>query len=294
MTPPVWRGRHVPCVASYEVPMSQNLQIAGLEVSQLDLGAFAARICSEAQNKKCFSVFTLNLDHIVKLKSDTAFREAYERARFISADGFPIVLAGRLKGHGLKRVTGSDVIDPVCALAASQGLPIYLLGSTDTVLETAVQRLKTRHPGLIVAGYHAPPFGFDPVSEAADDVVERVRKSGAAICFVALGAPKQELFADHASQAGPGPAMLCIGAGLDFIAGKQARAPALAQRLGAEWLWRLATDPRRLARRYLSCLVTFPFFLMEETLAERAKRRSRDRSGRNTELSLEDRKLNEP
>ena len=243
--------------------------IAGVKVSQLDVATFAREICAEAASRKSFSVFTLNLDHIVKLKKDATFRRAYSRARFVSADGFPIVIAGRLKGYGLKRVAGSDLIDPVCEVAAEQEQSVFFFGSTEAVLQTSIARLRARHPNLKYAGHFAPPLGFDPLSPAADLAMQRIRHSGAAICFVALGAPKQELFADQASKVGDGPAMLCIGAGLDFIAGKHKRAPRILQCVGAEWLWRLASDPRRLARRYLSCLAMLPFFLVEEAFGRR-------------------------
>src|SRR5262249_6753172 len=84
--------------------------------------------------------------------------------------------------------------------------------------------------------------------------------SGADICFVALGAPKQELFADYAKSILPTVSFVCIGAGLDFIAGAQVRAPGWMQRWNLEWLWRAASDPQRLLYRYLLCMGAMPGF----------------------------------
>ena len=94
---------------------------------------------------------------------------------------------------------------------------------------------------------HSPGRGFDPYSAEADDAIERVRASGARLCFLALGSPRQEIFAARCLDRIPGIGLLCIGASLDFIAGTQVRAPRLAQRMGLEWFWRAVLNPKRLA-----------------------------------------------
>jgi exopolysaccharide biosynthesis WecB/TagA/CpsF family protein len=90
-----------------------------------------------------------------------------------------------------------------------------------------------------------------------------IKNSGAGICFVALGAPKQEIFSDRCAQEMAGISFICIGAGLDFLAGHQRRAPEFFQKTGLEWLWRVLNNPRRLARRYLECLFVFPGVLLD-------------------------------
>ena len=100
-------------------------------------------------------------------------------------------------------------------------------------------------------------MGFDPASDAARQAMERVGNSGAALCFLALGAPKQELLAQIGRKTCPHTGFLAIGAALDFIAGHQQRAPRWMQRLGLEWLYRLAHQPRRLAGRYARSALIF-------------------------------------
>ena len=101
--------------------------------------------------------------------------------------------------------------------------------------------------------------------------IATIGKSGADICFVALGAPKQELFADYGKRLLPNISFVCIGAGLDFIAGAQVRAPSWMQRWGLEWLWRAASDPQRLLRRYLLCMGALPGILARAALVPRRR-----------------------
>ena len=200
-----------------------------------------------------FTLFTLNLDHLVKRHRDSAFRAAYARATLVSADGWPVAAAARRQGAQVERVTGADMILPVCEAAAREGVPIYLFGSSTASLAAACASLKVRFPALDIRGAEAPPMGFDPTSATAHDMAERIAASGARLCFVALGAPKQELFSDAMAARFPGIGFLCIGAALDFVSGQARRAPWAIRAIGAEWAWRLAAEPRRLAGRYGEC-----------------------------------------
>ena len=206
-----------------------------------------------------FAVATLNLDHVVKLRSDAAFRAAYARHSHVTADGNPIVWFSRLAGQpevGL--IPGSELIEPVAALAARNDTPVALLGATEPALAAAAAALESRHPGLRVVLQLAPPMGFDPEGDSAINAIDTISKSGARVVFLALGAPKQERFAARALQALPNVGFLSIGAGLDFLAGTQRRAPAWVRAIAAEWLWRMLLNPRRLAARYGACLLLLP------------------------------------
>lgn len=215
-------------------------------------GAVDAAI-GRAREHRGFRLFTLNLDHLVKRRDDAAFRAAYDGADFVSADGAPVAALARRQGAAIERTTGADLVDPLCAAAAREGIPVALFGSSQQTLDMSAQRLRERHPGLVIAHAEAPPYGFDPTSPAAEEAGMRIAASGARIVFVALGAPKQEFFAAHLAQRTPGLGFVCIGAALDFIAGTQTRAPRLVQALGLEWAWRLLGNPSRMARRYLLC-----------------------------------------
>jgi N-acetylglucosaminyldiphosphoundecaprenol N-acetyl-beta-D-mannosaminyltransferase len=251
--------------------LSSDAVIEGLKVSDLPLAETAAHICAAAGSEAAQNVFTLNLDHVVKLRKDTRFRKAYGRADLITADGFPIVIACRLQGKRVSRVAGSDLIVPISAEAARSGKSIYLFGSNLQVLIKASRFLRECNPGLTIAGIFAPPQGFDPASEAARHCIETIGNSGTDLCFVALGAPKQELFADLGKSLLPNVSFVCIGAGLDFIAGAQVRAPRWMQRCGLEWIWRVAGDPQRLVYRYLLCIGALPRILARAALVPRRR-----------------------
>ena len=221
---------------------------------------------------KGFAIATLNLDHVVKMRRDPAFLRAYRAHSHVVADGNPIVWMSRLAGRDVGLVPGSELIAPVAALAARLGVPLAFLGSTAPVLALATERLKADYPGLQVAACVAPPFGFDPDSAAADALLDEIAGSGARICLLALGAPKQERLAARGLARHPGLGFLSIGAGLDFIAGHQTRAPVWVRKIAMEWLWRMLTNPRRLARRYLDCALVMPS-LAGQALAARGARK---------------------
>ncbi len=223
-------------------PPRPSLTVDGIEINIASLPQAVNSIVSAAQVGDNFSVCTLNLDHVVQLQQRADFRAAYRRARFVTADGFPIVVLSRLLGARIERTTGADLVEPVCQEARRRGLPIFFLGSTEPTLATSARRLSEQFKGLKVAGYLAPGPDFDPYSGEADHAIESIRASGARLCFVALGAPRQEVFAARCLDELNGTGMLCIGAGLDFIAGKQIRAPAITQKIGLEWAWRILTN----------------------------------------------------
>jgi N-acetylglucosaminyldiphosphoundecaprenol N-acetyl-beta-D-mannosaminyltransferase len=235
-----------------------NLTVNGVTINVPSITNAVASIVSAAQRGENFSVCTLNLDHVVKLQQRPDFRAAYHRAKFVTADGFPIVMLSRLLGTPIERTTGADLVEPLCREAGKNHLPIFLLGSDDHTLATTARRLAKRFKGLKVAGYYAPGSNFDPYSNDADIAIGNIRASGARLCFIALGAPRQELFAARCLDELDGTGMLCIGAALDFIAGTQARAPSVAQKYGLEWAWRMLRDPRRLGPRYARCAAVVP------------------------------------
>jgi N-acetylglucosaminyldiphosphoundecaprenol N-acetyl-beta-D-mannosaminyltransferase len=224
------------------------------------------RLADDAQKGEGFTIFTLNLDHLVKLRVDKVFRSAYLRAKYVTADGWPVVWLARRKGAFLERTTGADLVEPLCEEAAKKGVSVYFFGSSESSLKAASDYLLERYPDLKIAGSESPEYGFDPCSPEADAAIERIAKSGAGLCFLALGAPKQELFADRAYEQHGKTGYLCIGAALDFLAGHQQRAPEWMQKTGIEWFYRLATNPRRLVARYASSGLLFGEMVVRQVL----------------------------
>jgi N-acetylglucosaminyldiphosphoundecaprenol N-acetyl-beta-D-mannosaminyltransferase len=233
------------------------VEIEGQVITTRNLSDSVAAITQRLRDMRSFLVCTLNLDHLVKLRTDPDFRDAYAKAEIVMPDGFPIVAFARMEGVELERATGSDLIVPLCEEAARLGYPVYLFGSTFETLCVAGRRLCESIEGLLIAGVYAPPHNFEITSAVADEAIDVIGQSGARICLVALGAPRQELFSARAVDRTEGIAFLGIGASLDFIAGTQTRCPVLFRRLNLEWAWRAATNPRRLVPRYAACAALF-------------------------------------
>ena len=205
-----------------------------------------------------FTLATLNLDHVVKLRLSPKFRRVYKAHRFVVADGTPIVWLSRLADRPVDLIPGCELVLPLCELAARKDIPVALVGASEAALDRAAKRLKARVPELKIVMQHAPSWGFDPEGSEADACLADIRRSGARLCVVALGAPKQEIVAIRASKSMPGCGFVSVGAGIDFIAGTQHRAPEWMRRNSLEWFWRLATNPRRLFRRYTRCAMVLP------------------------------------
>jgi exopolysaccharide biosynthesis WecB/TagA/CpsF family protein len=245
---------------------------APVAVTVADRAALLADLGQRLAAGRGFSVATLNLDHAVKLGRDAAFRAAYAAHTHVTADGNPVVWLSRLAGQrAVTLVPGSELIVPVAELAARAGVPVAFFGATEASLAAAAQGLTAQVPGLDVVLRLAPPMGFDPDGAAADAAIRALGDSGARVVFLALGAPKQERFAARAQARLPAAGFLSIGAGLDFVSGAQVRAPAWVRAVAAEWLWRLADNPRRLGGRYAACLAALPGLTRRALAARRGR-----------------------
>jgi len=205
-----------------------------------------------------FALATLNLDHIVKLRRSGAFIDAYCSHDMVVADGNPIVWLSRLAGDPVELIPGSELVVPLCALAAQEGVAVALVGSTHDTLVRTSSALRARVPGVQVALCHAPSGVFDPGGVEAAGILADLNASSARLCFLALGAPKQELFAARGRREAPQIGFASIGAGLDFIVGRQMRAPRWVRAIAMEWLWRTLQSPRRMLPRYAACFAVLP------------------------------------
>ncbi|WP_416913427.1 WecB/TagA/CpsF family glycosyltransferase [Paracoccus sp. (in: a-proteobacteria)] len=205
-----------------------------------------------------FALATINMDHLVKLRRDRAFRAAYSAQDLVVADGNPIVWLSRMARRPLTLVPGSDMVMPLCQLAADEHVPVALVGSTDAALTAAADHIRARIPGIRIVSTIAPPMGFDASSEDAGRILRDIRASGARLAFLALGAPRQEMLAARGRKDTPEIGFASVGAGLDFLAGNQRRAPEWVRKVAMEWVWRMMSAPQRLLPRYARCIAILP------------------------------------
>lgn len=210
-----------------------------------------ARIDAFVENRAPHQVVTVNVDFLRLARERSTFRTALNAADLAVADGMPLLWAARLLGDPLpERVTGIDLIGACAELAARRGYRPFFLGAAPGVAAAAAAALRARTPGLTIAGTYAPPKGaFDADEDRR--MIDRVRAARPDMLFVALGAPRQdEWIHAHLAELDV-PVCMGVGGSFDLLAGHVRRAPTPVQAAGCEWLWRLAQEPHRLARRYL-------------------------------------------
>ncbi len=205
-----------------------------------------------------FALATINLDHLVKLRTSESYRAAYAACDLVVADGNPIVWLSRLAGQPVALVPGSDLLRPMLQQAARHRWPVGFFGSEPDVLRKAKDRLTAEIPGLSVVWTASPAMGFNPTGAEAQSALAAMRAAGVRLCILSLSAPRQEGFAAFAHDLAPDIGFCCFGAGLDFIAGQQRRAPRWMRALALEWLWRAVSAPRRLIPRYAACAAILP------------------------------------
>lgn len=211
-------------------------------------------------------VVTPNVQHVVEVHRDPKLRKLYDDATLCVCDSRILRFLARLAGIRLQLIAGSDLVEALFANVIRSGETVAVIGGSEALL----LRLQARFPDLLFQHF-VPPMGLRHNLEARRSAATFIATSGARFSLLAVGAPQQEMIAWEARELPNASGVaLCIGAGLDFLIGEQKRAPTQLQRLNLEWAHRLATNPRRLWRRYLvDGLEIFPIYIRW--------RRSRDR-----------------
>ena len=214
----------------------------------------------------CRYVVTPNVDHVVKLPTNSAMQLAYRDASLVVADGWPLVAASRWLGRPLpERVAGSDLVPAL--FTAGQSIPdfrVFLLGAAPGVGAVAAERIQERWPGVHVCGVLSPAPGFERDANQCAEIVNAINVAGANLLVVGLGAPKQEIWLQQYAPKLTVPVAIAAGATIDFFAGVQKRAPRWVQQLRMEWMFRLLSNPKRLASRYAYDAFVFPRLVMAE------------------------------
>jgi N-acetylglucosaminyldiphosphoundecaprenol N-acetyl-beta-D-mannosaminyltransferase len=233
------------------LPRPASADVLGIRVDATSYTDATERIITWALARESRTVAVATVNNVMLAHGDPRFRSAMRRADLVTPDGMPLVWALRLLGAKRSgRVAGPDLTPAILQRAAADGIPVGFYGGAPHVLERLSTWAEHRFPGLKVAFASSPPFR--PLTEAeASRAEDEIVESGARIVFVGLGCPKQELWMDDVRGR-----IQCVtvgvGAAFDFLTGTKRRAPRILQRLGLEWCFRLACEPRRLWRRYAS------------------------------------------
>jgi N-acetylglucosaminyldiphosphoundecaprenol N-acetyl-beta-D-mannosaminyltransferase len=253
------------CAAERSEPtVIDRVNILGVGAMPLNLGKAAATLERWRADGERKYVCLISVHGLVVAQRDPAIRSALNRSSMAAEDGMPLVWWSRLAGFAqARRVCGSDLLDTVCAYGLPRGYRHYFYGATPEVLGLLTERLRRRYPGLIVAGSHSPPFRPLTAAEDAEDIAT-INKASPDFVWVGLGMPKQEKWMVQHLGKIEATALIGIGAAFDFHAGTKPRAPTWMQRFGLEWAFRLMTEPRRLAHRYVIDNTLFVGYMLRQ------------------------------
>jgi N-acetylglucosaminyldiphosphoundecaprenol N-acetyl-beta-D-mannosaminyltransferase len=230
----------------------ERVNVLGVNVSAIDmdlaLGAIEEWIeCGDHQY-----ICVTGVHGVMESQRDESLRAIHNNAGLVTPDGMPLVWLSRLRGaKHVERVYGPDLMLACCELSIRHGWRHFIFGGTPGVPELLSDQLQRRYPGLKIVGTFSPPFR--PLTDREDEeVVRLINEAGPDIVWVGLSTPKQERWmAAHLNRL-RASVLLGVGAAFDFHAGLKRQAPRWMRRIGMEWCFRLAMEPRRLWRRYLT------------------------------------------
>ena len=229
---------------------SQRVSLLDIRFDSVELSEATSRVTTFVQSRQAAHVVTPNVDILLKAQRDPALARAIRSAQLVVADGVPLLWMARLQGTPLRgRVNGTDLTNKLLGEEApKREWRVAIVGGAPGVAQQAASEAARRWGTTVV-------FADGPTRAQMDDeggavVARSIRAAGADIAFFALDGGRQELWISR-NLAELGCVAIGVGSAIDFLAGTARRAPVRLQRLGLEWAWRLALEPRRLWRRYL-------------------------------------------
>jgi N-acetylglucosaminyldiphosphoundecaprenol N-acetyl-beta-D-mannosaminyltransferase len=239
-----------------------RVNVLGVGISVLNLRTAVAAMAEAVAARRKGYICVTGVHGVMEAQGDAGFKQILNQAFLCTPDGMPMVWAGKLNGQReMSRVYGPDLMLEVCAWSETSGCRHFFYGGAEGVAEKLVEKLRARFPKLPVAGTFTPPFrALDPGEEQA--LQEMIRAAKPDILWVGLSTPKQERFMAEYLPKLEVTLMVGVGAAFDFHSGRVKQAPYWMQRSGLEWFYRLCSEPRRLARRYLR---NNPLFVLKFT-----------------------------
>jgi biofilm PGA synthesis N-glycosyltransferase PgaC len=244
--------------------------LLGLSFDTVTMDTAVARCLEMCRGPRAsHTVITANASHLCMMRRDPELALACRAGHLTVADGMSVVWALRASGQrALERVAGVDLMAGLLAAAEANGLRVYFLGARREVVAALVERSRSRHPGLEIAGFRDGYFGVDDHLR----IVEEIRASGAHMLFVGMPSPFKETWCERYRTQLEVPVIVGVGGSFDVLAGFIKRAPRWVQSLGMEWFWRLLMEPRKLWKRYLTTNSEFIWHAGREIVARRLGR----------------------
>ncbi len=202
------------------------------------------------ENKNAY-VVTPNVDHIVKIETNNAFKKAYDEADLILVDGTPLMWISKWYGTPLKeKLTGPNLTERILGLAALKNYSVFFLGAAEGVAELAAIRMAKKYTGLNTVGCYSPLYGFERNPDEISHIIALINDVKPDILVIGMGSPKTEIFLNEYIPQMEVHVSLSIGAAIDFMAGKVTRCPNWVNKIGMEWFYRFIKEPKRMFKRY--------------------------------------------
>jgi N-acetylglucosaminyldiphosphoundecaprenol N-acetyl-beta-D-mannosaminyltransferase len=250
--------------------MTDRVNILGVGVSAIDMDMALATIQQWIAGRSPNYVCITGVHGVMESQYDAELRDIHNRAGLVTPDGMPLVWLSRLAGRRhVSRVYGPDLMLALSALSPARGYRHFFYGGGDGVADLLAARLSLAFPGLQVVGTCTPPFRSLNDDEERE-IIGRINASGADIVWVGLSTPKQERWMARFRSRLTAPVLIGVGAAFDFHAGLKKQAPLWMQRNGLEWAFRMMTEPRRLAGRYLRNNPRFVLRIAQQKLGLRS------------------------
>jgi len=235
---------------SDEMPLNR-LKFMNTYIDDVTLQEAVGHIECCIKNRIISQIITLNVDQIVRIEWDEYFRKICESCELLLVDGHPLMWIARFYGHPFQeKICGSDLVPILCEVALRKNFSVFLLGAEPGVARQAADKLQRKYPGLRIAGVYSPPFGFETDKAELGRIVRMLKASKADMLFVGMGVPKQDIFIYENMHKYQIPVSVSVGGTIDFIAGKQKRAPIWMRRAGLEWFYRFLSNPGKMFKRY--------------------------------------------
>lgn len=249
--------------------VTPSVNVLGVGISAVDLDGALRIITDWIDARERTYVCVTGVHGVMESQRDEGIRAIHNRAGLVTPDGMPLVWLSRSRGfRHVTRVYGPDLMLAACARSVERGDRHFFYGAGPGVPDLLARRLQQRFPGLQVAGGFSPPFR--PLTRAEDDqVVEMINAARPDIVWVGLSTPKQEMWMAEHRERLDASVLIGVGAAFDFHAGLKRQAPRWMQRSGTEWLFRLATEPRRLWKRYMTGNPKFVWLTLKQELGLR-------------------------
>lgn len=247
---------------------TNTVPVLGFDLASMGLSEAADWLVKQIKTSTQTRLSFLNAHCANVARDNWRYAAALRTSGAIFPDGSGVAMAAKLTGQSLAgNLNGTDLFHPLCHRLAQNKMPLFLLGGRSGVARLAAEKAQAQHPDLIIAG--AEDGYFEPQDE--EHLIQSINKSGAKVVMAAMGVPDQDIWLARVAPRLDASLVMGVGGLFDFVSGQTSRAPKWLRKLGMEWTWRLACEPRRMWRRYLIGNVSFTCAAIAHALETRSK-----------------------